>query len=282
MYETFIPPQALREHLEDARFVVVDCRHALADFSLGRRQYDAGHIPNAFFANVEDDLAGAKTGKNGRHPMPEPEAFVQFLRSLGVDESTQLVAYDAGADMFAARLWFLARWIGHQAAAVLDGGFAAWERLGFPVSTQEPARPSREGTLLAHPQHHLVVDAAFVEAHIESDEMRLLDARAADRFAGQNETVDPVAGHIPGARNRWFKRNFNDDGTIKSPDLLRQEFEAEHADPSRLVHQCGSGVSGAVNYLAMAHAGIEGSRLYGGSWSEWIADPARPIATGPA
>lgn len=280
MFTTLVAPQILHEHLGDPDYVVLDCRHSLADFALGRRLYDEAHIPGAFFADVENDLAGRKTGRNGRHPMPEPEAFAGFLRALGIDDATQIVAYDAGADMFAPRLWFLCRWIGHPAVAVLDGGFAAWRSLGFATST-EPSRPKRQGNIAARPRAELLVDAAYVYAHLNDPAMQLLDARSEDRFAGQNETVDPVAGHIPGARNRWFKHNFNEDGTFKSPQDLRAEFEAEGLDPQRIVQQCGSGVSSAANHLAMVHAGMDETRLYGGSWSEWISDPSRPIATGP-
>jgi thiosulfate/3-mercaptopyruvate sulfurtransferase len=261
----------------DPKVVTIDCRHALADFSLGKRLYDEGHIPGAFFAAVEDDLAGPKTGRNGRHPMPDPEVFARFLRGLGVDDDTQIVAYDAGADMFAARCWSLVRWIGHDAVAVLDGGYAKWVQTGCPVSAA-PAEPRREGNIRARVRPGLIVDVEHVRAHLGSDELQILDARAADRFAGQNETVDPVAGHIPGARNRWFKQNFNDDGSLKSPADLVAEFSS--VDPQRVVHQCGSGVSAAVNQLAMMHAGLGETPVYGGSWSEWIADPSRPIATG--
>jgi thiosulfate/3-mercaptopyruvate sulfurtransferase len=278
-FTTLIAPKVVAEHLEDPAYLVVDCRHSLADFGLGRRLYDESHIPGAFFADVENDLAGSKTGSNGRHPMPDPQVFARFLRGLGASDGTQIVGYDAGADMFAARFWFLCRWIGYDAVAVLDGGFAAWQSLGYPV-TAAASRPRREGTLVARPRPELLVDAAFVLTHLHDPTMQLLDARAEDRFAGQNETIDPVAGHIPGARNRWFKRNFNDDGTFKSAQSLRAEFAAEGLDPHRVVHQCGSGVSSAANELAMVHAGLDGSRLYGGSWSEWVADPTHPIATG--
>lgn len=278
-FTTLVPPQGLRERLDDSQLVVVDCRHSLADFTLGKRLYDEAHVPGAFFADVESDLAGERTGDNGRHPMPDPQIFVRFLRALGVDDATQIVAYDAGGDMFAARLWFLCRWIGHDAVAVLDGGFAAWQRLGYPV-TAAPAQTPREGSIAARVRPEMLVDAAYVLARLDDPAMQLLDARAEDRFAGQNETIDPVAGHIPGAHNRWFKRNFNDDGSFKSAGTLRAEFAADGLDPARVVHQCGSGVSSAANELAMTIAGLSGSRLYGGSWSEWIADPSRPVATG--
>jgi thiosulfate/3-mercaptopyruvate sulfurtransferase len=280
-FATLVTPEVLRDHLDDPAFVAIDCRHSLADVALGRRLYGESHVPGAFFADVESDLAGRKTGSNGRHPIPDPDAFARFLRVLGVDDTTQIVAYDAGADMFAPRLWFLCQWIGHTATAVLDGGFAAWQAKGFPVSAAS-SEPKRQGTVVARPHPEMLVDAEYVLAHLNDPAMQLVDARAEDRFAGRNETVDPIAGHIPGAANRWFKQNFNDDGTFKSAETLRAEFAAAQLDPRRVVHQCGSGVSAAANQLAMVHAGVEGARLYGGSWSEWISDPTRPIATGPA
>jgi thiosulfate/3-mercaptopyruvate sulfurtransferase len=278
-FTTVIPPEDLRARLDDPEVVVLDCRHALTDFSLGRRLYDESHIPGAFFAAVEDDLAGNKTGKNGRHPLPDPETFAGFLRGLGVNDGTQIVAYDGGADMFAPRLWFLCRWIGHDATAVLDGGFAAWAALGYPV-TAAPSERSRKGSLTVALRPELVVDADYVHANLDGPQMQLLDARAKERYSGETEPIDPVAGHIPGAMHRWFKDNFTLSGKLKTPEQLREEFDRSGLDPKRTVHQCGSGVSSAVTQLAMAHAGLEGSRIYNGSWSEWVADPSRPVARG--
>jgi thiosulfate/3-mercaptopyruvate sulfurtransferase len=276
---TIVSVAELAAHVGDPGWVVIDCRHSLQDFGAGQRAYNEGHIPGAFFANVETDLAGEKTGKNGRHPLPDPQRLAAFLAELGVTPQTQIVAYDAGADMFAARLWFLCKYIGHEAAAVLDGGLAAWTAAGNAVETLEPARP-KDGTISPQPRHELTADADAVLTSLEKKDLVLLDARGADRFAGQNETIDPVAGHIPGALNRPFKTNFDESGMFKSPEALRAEFTQLGVEPRRLVHQCGSGVSSAVNLLAMEIAGVTGSRLYPGSWSEWIADPARPIATG--
>jgi thiosulfate/3-mercaptopyruvate sulfurtransferase len=278
-FTTIVSPEQLYERLGDLELVILDCRHSLTDFALGCRLYDESHIPGAFFAGVEEDLAGRKTGKNGRHPLPDPESFARFLRARGVSDATQLVAYDAGGDMFAPRFWFLSRWIGHDAVAVLDGGLTAWNRRGYPV-TAAPSEPAREGTLTIHLHPELLVDARYVLEHLNAPEMHLLDARGKERFSGETEPIDPVAGHIPGARNRWFKENFRADGTLKSPDELRAEFAHAGIDPKRTVHQCGSGVSSAVTQLAMQYAGLEGSRIYNGSWSEWVADPSRPIATG--
>jgi thiosulfate/3-mercaptopyruvate sulfurtransferase len=278
-FTSVISPEDLRARLGDPEVIVLDCRHALADFSLGRRLYEVSHIPGAFFAAVEDDLAGRKTGKNGRHPLPDPETFAGFLRGLGINDGTQIVAYDAGSDMFAARLWFLCRWIGHDATAVLDGGFAAWTTLGYPV-TAAPSQPSRVGSLAIALRPDLVVDTDYVRANLGDPKMQLLDARAKERYTGETEPIDPVGGHIPGAMQRWFKDNFTPNGNLKSPEQLREEFARAGLDPKRTVHQCGSGVSSAVTLLAMAHAGLDGSRIYNGSWSEWVADPSRPIAVG--
>ncbi len=281
VHTTLIDAATLHDHLGDSRWVIVDCRHTLADFSLGRRLYDEAHIPGAFFADVERDLSGSKNGRNGRHPLPDPHEFAEYLRSIGVSDDSQVVAYDAGADMFAARFWFLCRWIGHAAVAVLDGGMAAWTAAGYALTDAVPSAATR-GALHVRLNDALVVDAGFVHTNLQSNNGALiLDARAADRFAGENETVDPVSGHVPGARNHPFKQNFSADGRFLPIDQLRAAFAA-HGDAKRIVHQCGSGVSAAVNALAMEHAGLGGSRLYAGSWSEWIVDPSRPIAVGPA
>ena len=276
-FTTLVDARTVHEHLDDRSWVIVDCRHALADFSLGRKLYEEAHIPGAFFADVEHDLAGEKTGHNGRHPLPDPEGFAEFLESLGVNDKTQIVGYDAGGDMFAARLWFLCRWIGHEAAAVLDGGFAAWTAAGYEV-TGAPSSALGTGDVHAKLNNALVVDVDYMLRHLHNSGTHIVDARAADRFRGENEVVDPVAGHIPGAQNRPFKDNFSADLRFKSPQELRREFEA-FGKPSHIIHNCGSGVSAAANMLAMEVAGLEGSRIYSGSWSEWIADPSRPIAT---
>ncbi len=281
-YRTLVDIETLAQHGDDPKWVVIDCRSAIPggpDPDLGRKLYAESHIPGAFFADVESDLAGEKSGMNGRHPLPDPEAFAAYLRGCGVSNDTQIVAYDGGGDMFAARLWVLGRWIGHEAVAVLNGGFYAWQNAGQPV-TSASSFTKGLGNLQVRLHPDLIVDADYVHSQLDAGSMQLVDARAADRFAGQNETIDPVAGHIPGARNRWFKENYGTDLRFRTADELRRRFES--IGPSeRVVHQCGSGVSAAANMLAMEIAGMRGSRLYAGSWSEWIADPKRPTTSGP-
>lgn len=280
VYTTIVDVATVAAHLDDPSWIVVDCRHALGDFAHGRRLYEQAHLPGAFFADTEHDLAGAHTGTNGRHPLPDPETFAAFLRGIGVNDDTQIVAYDAGGDIFAARLWFLCRWIGHDACAVLDGGIAAWRAQGHPV-TASPSKPHGAGSIAVHLHPEMVVNAAFVLEHLHDPDAQIVDARSAPRFAGEIEPIDPAAGHIPGAKNQPNDRDFAPDGRFKSREELRAAF-APLGESDRIVHSCGSGVSAAVNMLAMEIAGLYGSRLYAGSWSEWAADPSRPIETGPA
>ena len=276
MFRTLVDVETLSAHGGDPNWVVVDCRHALGDLARGRRLYDEAHIPGAYFVDFERVLTGTKTGTNGRHPLPDPAALEGYLQSIGVNDDTQLVAYDDGADMFAARFWFCMRWIGHDAVAVLDGGIAAWRAAGKPLSGAMPT-PTHFGTITARANAELLVDVDFVQSHLGDAATRILDARGPDRFAGQNETIDPVGGHIPGATNRHYALNYDESGRFKSADALREEFAA-FGRSSSIVHQCGSGVSATVNLLAMEHAALRGSRLYAGSWSEWVSDPTRPTA----
>jgi len=282
MFTTLIEARDLAPHIGDPHWTIVDARHAPigGDRNLGRTQYVAGHLPGAFYADVDVELCGPVSGTNGRHPLPDPQTFASFLRSIGVSSDSQVVVYDAGADMWAARLWFLCRWIGHPAVAVLNGGFRAWTEDHGTIDAGLPMLPTR-GTIQPHVDDRIVVRADDVLASLGSGDMTILDARAPDRFAGENETIDPVAGHIPGAHNRFFKLNFGEDGRFVAPEALRVAFASEDAKPERIVHQCGSGITAAVNLLAMESAGLEHSRLYAGSWSEWIADRTRPIERGP-
>jgi thiosulfate/3-mercaptopyruvate sulfurtransferase len=263
------------------RCVVVDCRHDLMDIAAGRRSYDEGHIPSAFFLSLETDLSGPKNGRNGRHPLPDRETLRRRLEQLGLDDDTQLVAYDAHGGAMAVRLWCLARWLGHEAVAVLDGDLRAWRAAGYPVTAETPALPSRLGSLRAdRPPLVSLVSADQVVAMLESPEMFVVDARAPERYSGTIEPLDPVAGHIPGAVNRFYGSNLRPDGRFKPAEVLRNEYLAllGGRDAGSVVHQCGSGVTACHNLLAMEHAGLGGARIYPGSWSEWVADPARPVA----
>lgn len=279
IHTTLIPAEELAAMID--RCVVVDCRHDLTDPAAGRRAYDEGHLPGAHFLSLDKDLSGPRTGRNGRHPLPDREAFRARLEAIGLGDDAQLVAYDAHGGSFAARLWWMARWAGHLAAAVLDGGIDAWRAAGYPVS-REPA-VARAGRLSPRPSRVRAVDAGALARHLGAGDWTVVDARAAARYAGQVEPLDPVAGHIPGALNRPFQSNLRPDGRFKPAPVLRAEFEALLGGRAahRVVHQCGSGVSALANLVAMEHAGLEGSMLYPGSWSEWVADPARPVATGP-
>jgi thiosulfate/3-mercaptopyruvate sulfurtransferase len=278
-WKTLISAEELAGAID--RCVVVDCRHDLLDVEAGRRSYEEGHIPSAFFLSMEDDLAGPKNGRNGRHPLPDREALRRRLEQIGVGDDTQLVAYDAHGGAMAVRLWCLARWLGHEAAAVLDGDIRAWRAAGYPVTAEETALPARAGRLGAdRPPLVSMVDAAQIVSMLESPRMLVVDARAPERYAGTVEPLDPVAGHIPGAVNRFYGSNLRPDGRFKPSPVLRDEYLAllGGKDTAGVVHQCGSGVTACHNLLAMEHAGLAGTRIYPGSWSEWVADPARPVA----
>jgi thiosulfate/3-mercaptopyruvate sulfurtransferase len=276
-----IEPSALRAHLGDSTWIVFDCRHDLFNAERGAKLFTEGHVPGAFFAPVETVLSGPKTGTNGRHPLPGAAAFAEFLNQHGVTPEKQIVAYDDVGGQYASRLWWLARWIGLTRVAVLDGGYPAWIAAGHPVTTAV-VTPTGGGSVVARPNPALVMDTAAIESGIRTQSCLVIDARAPERFRGEVEPIDRVAGHIPSAQNRFFKQNLNADLTMRPAAELRREFEALLAgrNPAQVAHQCGSGVTACVNLLAMEHAGLNGSCLYPGSWSEWISDPTRPIASG--
>lgn len=262
--------------------LLLDVSFDLADTSAGERAYAAGHLPGAHYLHLDRDLSGPKAGEGqvftGRHPLPEPATFAQRLAALGLDAGQQVVVYDGQGGMYAARVWWMLRWLGHEAVAVLDGGIAAWQAAGGALVTEVPA--AQAGSFQASAPLAPSLNADALQARL--GRVRLLDARAGERFRGEVEPLDRQAGHIPGALNRFFKDNLQADGRFKPADALRAEFEAllpPFAAPE-VVHQCGSGVTACHNLLAMEHAGLHGSRLYPGSWSEWSADPRRPVAQG--
>lgn len=277
-YRTLISAQQLAPHIDEPAWLIFDCRHDLADPEAGERAYRAGHIPGAQLMHLERDLSGEKTGANGRHPLPAPANFAALLAHRGVSHDTQVVAYDDVGGAYAARLWWMLRWLGHNKVAVLDGGLAAWQRAGNLLTDVMPAvTPGRFAWRASTP----IVDTGYVFAHLQRPDMLLIDARSPERFRGDNETIDPIGGHIPGAINRFFKDNLAADGCFKPAPVLRRELEQLLAGRSSsvVVSQCGSGVTACHNLMALEIAGLHGARLYPGSWSEWCHDPKRPVST---
>ena len=263
----------------DSPPVVLDASFDLADTSAGERRYADAHIAASRYVHLDHDLSTAKTGRNGRHPLPDRATFARTVASLGIGPGTQVVVLDAQGGMYAARLWWMLKWLGHDAVAVLDGGLAAWQAAGFAtVAGASPARNAMAAPYPDRPSLVVTVDADAVAQRASGQ--AVLDARAPDRFRGENETLDPVGGHIPGALNRFFRLNLEADGRFKPVAALRNEFDAalggRHAED--VIHSCGSGVTACHNLLAMTHAGLAGSLLYPGSWSEWSADPARAVS----
>ena len=257
---------------------IVDCRHDLARPGWGAESYATGHIPGAVFAHLDRDLSGPAQATSGRHPLPDLERFAATLGDWGIDSGVQVVAYDQGSGAIAARLWWMLRFLGHARVAVLDGGFAAWQAAGLAISTERSRTRAR--SFVAAPRGDWIATAEDVARGLEHGEIVLLDARSAERFAGQNETLDPVAGHIPGARNHPFTRNLGADGRFLPPEMLERLWHEAIGDasPERVVSMCGSGVTACHNLLAMERAGLHDARLYVGSWSEWCRDPTRPVA----
>jgi thiosulfate/3-mercaptopyruvate sulfurtransferase len=283
-HDTLISVEQLARALQTkgaSRPLVLDCSFDLADSQAGPRSYAAGHIPDALYVHLEQTLSGVKTGRNGRHPLPRREDFARAMAALGAGDETPVVAYDSAGGMYAARLWWMLRWAGHGAAAVLDGGLAAWKAAGQPI-TDDATPPRKAGNFSLRPSLERLVGFDEVRAHVDGGDRLVLDARAPDRFRGENETLDPIAGHIPGARNRLFRENLGADGQFKPAHVLRSEFDAliGQRPPNELINQCGSGVTACHNQLAQAVAGLPGAALYAGSWSEWSAQPGAPIATG--
>lgn len=280
-YTTLITVDQLTEHLGDSAWATVDCRYRLVDLGFGRAAYAESHIAGAVFADIGDDVSGPVVpGKTGRHPLPEVSGLSAKLSAWGIDGAVQVVAYDDSGGSMAARLWWLLRWLGHEAVAVLDGGWPLWQARGLPVRAGIESRPARR--FVARERPEMVLSAEQV-GRVRSDPMwRLLDARNADRFRGENETIDPVAGRIPGAVSAPYADNLEPDGRFKATDDLRRRYRAllKGIPADRTGCYCGSGVTAAHDVLAMAHAGLGEAKLYAGSWSEWITDGSRPVAKG--
>lgn len=283
---TLIDTDTLARHLDDPTFVVVDCRSKLDDREWGARVYAEGSVPGAAFASLDQDLSGPKLGTNGRHPLPDPSVLAGTFTRLGIGEGTQVVAYDQDVGMYASRLWWLLRWMGHLEVAVLDGGFDTWVAEDRPVAAggageRGPARAPFSG----RPNLEMTADAGAVARivdHRHALEWKLLDARAPERYRGDIEPIDRVPGHIPTAANHFFRWNLDERGLFLAPDALRERLRHSTGGvpANRVVCYCGSGVTACHDLLAFEHAGLAGPKLYPGSWSEWSSDPARPVARG--
>ena len=302
-FMTLMDPERVVEDLGREDLLIVDCRFDLGDPTAGYKAWAAAHLPGAHYAHLDHDLASPIGAATGRHPLPNPDRFIRFARSLGIGPETRVVCYDQGGGAIAGRLWWLLRYFGHASVAVLDGGFAAWEARSCPVDTNAPeatagsaawearscpldtnAPEATAGSFHPHRVYAGAVNVETLQRELAVGACLLLDARSVERFRGDAEPVDAVAGHVPGACNRPFTDNLDAAGCFKSVNQLHDEFQTllGDRDPTRVIHMCGSGVTACHNLLAMEHAGLPSSRLYVGSWSEWIRDPARPIATGNA
>ena len=278
---TLVGPATLAGLLHRPDIVIVDCRFDLQNPSWGESEYLASHISGAAYAHLNRDLSGPENGSNGRHPLPDPQAFAATAGRLGIGDGIQVVAYDQGTGSYASRLWWMLRWMGHREVAVLDGGYAAWLAEGRP--TRSGAEAIVERMFTGQPHLDLVVDAEVVGRVARGAEPgRLVDARAPERFRGEVETIDKAAGHIPGAVNRYYMSNLDPSGRFLPPDALRESLLTAigETSPTDVIAYCGSGVTACHNLLALEHAGLSGARLYPGSWSEWSSDPSRPTATG--
>ncbi len=278
MYKTLVDCHTLALHLHDPDWVAVDCRFILSRPDAGREAYDHGHIPGARYAHLNDDLSAPVTATSGRHPLPDPQQLAAKLGAWGIGPGKQVVAYDDSFGAMAARLWWLLRWLGHDTVALLDGGLPRWQREGHPLTKDRPA--VRPAVFVPRLHDEMVVDTGFVARAVRDEHWLVMDARSEERFNGEVELLDPVAGHIPGAVNLPFEDNLHVSGRFSNPEELRELYRGQmkQVGPERVVQMCGSGVTACHNLLAMEHAGLPGAKLYAGGWSEWIRDPKRPVA----
>jgi thiosulfate/3-mercaptopyruvate sulfurtransferase len=281
-FSSLITTQQLAHHLADKNWAIIDCRFDLARPEWGFEDYQKAHIPGAVYAHLDHDLAGPLTQETGRHPLPSMQAFQQSLSNWGIDRSSRVAVYDTVGGAFAVRLWWMLHYVGHSQVTVLDGGFQKWVSEKLPIATGIETRPFNNYELPKKVNEDMIATAADVEKVRLDPEYCLIDARTAVRFRGENEPIDPVAGHIPGAVNRFHGENLNNDNTMKEPIQLGKEFKQllDKKSPEKAIVYCGSGVTSCHHLLAMDIAGLKGARLYVGSWSEWIRDPQRPIASG--
>lgn len=279
-YNTLISAEDLSKHIDDKNWIIIDCRFSLADPESGFMAYRHGHIPNACCAHLNNDLSGQVTNMTGRHPLPNFNQLAKKLGAWGINNTSQVIVYDDASGAFAGRLWWLLRQLGHDKAAVLNGGYKHWQQLKLPVTTTLPN--TNPTTFRPYFDAQPGLTALQVENGLAQKEICLIDARTPERYNGQHEPIDPVAGHIPGALNRPFQLNLDSTGLFQSPEKLHAQFSRLIANktPDKIVHMCGSGVTACVNLLAMEIAGLHGSKLYPGSWSDWITNKNRAVAIG--
>lgn len=280
-YTTLISTADLAENHPNSNWAIIDCRFDLGQPDAGRQAYQHSHIPGAVYAHLDADLSGPIiAGQTSRHPLPNIDKLTETLSAWGIDAQTQLVAYDDKGGAIAARLWWMLRWMGHEAVAVLDGGWPRWVRENRPMTSGNESRAARQ--FVARPQNNLLIEMDAVRANLNQADFQLFDSRAAARYRGEQEPIDPIAGHIPGAVSCPFAENLSEGGTFLPPDQLRARFERQFGETkaTEAVFYCGSGVTAAHNLLAVAHAGLGPARLYAGSWSEWITQADVPVAQG--
>lgn len=276
MMNPVLNAEELINHREE--WVIVDCRYHLLQPDWGYQQYVENHLSSARFVHLDNDLSAPKTGSNGRHPLASPEQLIKVFQHLGINQDSRVVAYDDMGGCFASRLWWSLKWLGFDNVAVLNGGLQSWLKIGGTLTSILPQ--VTPGNFIGQPQEQWVVKVDDIETNLASKEYLIIDARANDRYRGENETIDPVAGHIPGAINRPFVNNLDKDGLFKTATEINNELTTllSNHPQQPIIHQCGSGVSACHNWLAMSYAGLDRTlRLYPGSWSEWVSDPARPI-----
>ena len=273
MYKTLIDVNTLAENLDNPNWIIVDCRFSLADTAAGYQNYQTAHIPGAVYAHLDDDLSGPPITDHGRHPLPTPQRLAQLFSRLGIDEMSQVVAYDDAGGMIAARLWWMLRYMGHQAVAVLDGGWQAWQMADLPTNSGVEKNSPAQFSGRAQPNWLVTLDGV-------AGQPLLVDARAPERYRGELEPLDPQPGHIPGALNLPFERLLNANGRFRPADEMKAELTAVlgNTPGNEATFYCGSGVTACVDLLALAHVGLGNGRLYVGSWSEWSSNPERPVA----
>lgn len=277
-YSTLVSTQTLHQQLNNPDWVIVDCRFSLADAEAGAKAYRHGHIPNARYAHLDKDLSSAITDFTGRHPLPNFALLAKKLGDWGITNTSQVVVYDDAGGAFAGRLWWLLRCMGHDKVAVLNGGIKQWQKQGLPVTTTLPT--VKHATFRPYLNESAWLNAVQVQNSLAQKTICLIDARTPERYRGKQEPIDPVAGHIPGALNRVFQLNLDSNGLFLSAEQLREQFNQALGTtaPEQVVHYCGSGVTACHNLLAMEYAGLTGSKLYAGSWSEWIRNKNRAVA----